>query len=300
MDRTIGPPRRGRTVSTVDISSRRYRRTAAVVKVFRSRSRVAEGEGFEPSRRLNTPYSLSRRALSAAQSSLRVARESTQVGAAGGYLRGHGSRRGTRRIATLLERARAGRYKEEAFRTAADADPRPSARRAARARRAGSARVDLPGVGSSTGAGHRAGARRRGARVPRPARGRGRARRRPGRRDPRRARRATATCTPTGPTAAPRIEAMARKAVELGHEYLALTDHSPRLTIAHGLNPERLREQLDVSRAQRGARAVPHPHRHRGRHPRGRLASTRTTTCSPSSTSSSPACTRSCAWTSSR
>src|SRR3978361_716795 len=33
--------------------------------------RVAEGEGFEPSRRLNTPYSLSRRALSAAQSSLR-------------------------------------------------------------------------------------------------------------------------------------------------------------------------------------------------------------------------------------
>ena len=31
---------------------------------------VAEGEGFEPSRRLNTPYSLSRRALSAAQSSL--------------------------------------------------------------------------------------------------------------------------------------------------------------------------------------------------------------------------------------
>lgn len=33
--------------------------------------RVAEGEGFEPSRRLHTPYSLSRRALSAAQSSLR-------------------------------------------------------------------------------------------------------------------------------------------------------------------------------------------------------------------------------------
>src|SRR3954469_8258772 len=32
---------------------------------------MAEGEGFEPSRRLKTPYSLSRRALSAAQSSLR-------------------------------------------------------------------------------------------------------------------------------------------------------------------------------------------------------------------------------------
>jgi len=42
------------------------------------------------------------------------------------------------------------------------------------------------------------------------------------------------------------IEAMARKAAELGHEYLALTDHSPQLTVAHGLEPDRLRRQLDV------------------------------------------------------
>ncbi|HEX9260400.1 MAG TPA: PHP domain-containing protein, partial [Acidimicrobiales bacterium] len=41
------------------------------------------------------------------------------------------------------------------------------------------------------------------------------------------------------------VEAMARTATELGHEYLALTDHSPRLTIAHGLNRERLEHQLD-------------------------------------------------------
>jgi putative hydrolase len=40
------------------------------------------------------------------------------------------------------------------------------------------------------------------------------------------------------------IEAMARTAMALGHEYLVLTDHSPRLTIAHGLSPERLAEQL--------------------------------------------------------
>ena len=39
---------------------------------------------------------------------------------------------------------------------------------------------------------------------------------------------------------------MARAAIDLGHEYLALTDHSPRLTVARGLSPERLREQLDV------------------------------------------------------
>ena len=33
---------------------------------------------------------------------------------------------------------------------------------------------------------------------------------------------------------------------ELGHEYCALTDHSPRLRVANGLSPERLRKQLDV------------------------------------------------------
>jgi putative hydrolase len=39
---------------------------------------------------------------------------------------------------------------------------------------------------------------------------------------------------------------MAKKARDLGHDYIALTDHSPRLTIANGLSPDRLREQLDV------------------------------------------------------
>jgi putative hydrolase len=40
------------------------------------------------------------------------------------------------------------------------------------------------------------------------------------------------------------IEKMAKAAMALGHEYLVMTDHSPRLTIAHGLSPERLRDQL--------------------------------------------------------
>jgi len=39
---------------------------------------------------------------------------------------------------------------------------------------------------------------------------------------------------------------MAEAARDLGHRYWALTDHSPRLTVAHGLNAERLRQQLDV------------------------------------------------------
>jgi putative hydrolase len=42
------------------------------------------------------------------------------------------------------------------------------------------------------------------------------------------------------------IEEMARAAMDLGHEYIALTDHSPRLKVANGLSPERLREQLGV------------------------------------------------------
>ena len=40
------------------------------------------------------------------------------------------------------------------------------------------------------------------------------------------------------------IEAMAATAIDLGHEYMVLTDHSARLTIAHGLNEQRLADQL--------------------------------------------------------
>lgn len=42
------------------------------------------------------------------------------------------------------------------------------------------------------------------------------------------------------------IEDMARTACDLGHAYLALTDHSPRLTVARGLSAERLEYQLEV------------------------------------------------------
>jgi putative hydrolase len=39
---------------------------------------------------------------------------------------------------------------------------------------------------------------------------------------------------------------MAEAARDLGHEWIALTDHSPRLTVASGLSAERLEEQLDL------------------------------------------------------
>ncbi len=42
------------------------------------------------------------------------------------------------------------------------------------------------------------------------------------------------------------IDLMTAAARRLGHEYLALTDHSPRLTVANGLSPERLERQLEV------------------------------------------------------
>jgi putative hydrolase len=45
------------------------------------------------------------------------------------------------------------------------------------------------------------------------------------------------------------IREMAEGAKELGHDYWALTDHSPRLTVAHGLDAKRLREQLEVVHA---------------------------------------------------
>ena len=41
------------------------------------------------------------------------------------------------------------------------------------------------------------------------------------------------------------IREMAEAAIELGHEYLVISDHSPRLTVANGLSTERLLAQLD-------------------------------------------------------
>jgi putative hydrolase len=42
------------------------------------------------------------------------------------------------------------------------------------------------------------------------------------------------------------IEEMADAAMALGHRFVVLTDHSPRLTVANGLTAERLRQQLEV------------------------------------------------------
>ena len=42
------------------------------------------------------------------------------------------------------------------------------------------------------------------------------------------------------------VRVMAEAAASLGHAYLAVTDHSPRLTVANGLDAPRLRRQLEL------------------------------------------------------
>ncbi len=42
------------------------------------------------------------------------------------------------------------------------------------------------------------------------------------------------------------VRVMAEAAASLGHTYLAMTDHSPRLTVANGLDAKRLRRQLEL------------------------------------------------------
>ncbi|WP_022948712.1 DNA polymerase/3'-5' exonuclease PolX [Methylohalobius crimeensis] len=42
------------------------------------------------------------------------------------------------------------------------------------------------------------------------------------------------------------LEQMVQAAVELGYDYLSITDHSQRVTMAHGLNEKRLREQIEA------------------------------------------------------
>jgi putative hydrolase len=51
------------------------------------------------------------------------------------------------------------------------------------------------------------------------------------------------------------IEELVATAIALGHDYLVLTDHSPRLTVARGLDAARLAEQIEVVAAVNAALA---------------------------------------------
>jgi putative hydrolase len=149
-----------------------------------------------------------------------------------------------RRIAFLLERARAETYKVRAFRTAAAAIlPLPPEELAHRAGH-GTLR-DLRGIGVST---EKIVLEALAGRVPSylaeleqqagPLA--------EGGSDVRRRLRGDLHMHSDWSDGGSPIEEMATTAMEVGHEYVCLTDHSPRLRVAHGLSAERLERQLEV------------------------------------------------------
>jgi putative hydrolase len=150
-----------------------------------------------------------------------------------------------RRAAFLLERGGATSYRAEAFRAAVRTLERTGADEV-RQRLAAGTLTDLPGVGARTA--EVATAAAEGGPVPYlvaleqkypagEATGPGAALRAALRGDLHAHSEASDGSTP--------IQEMVLAAMELGHEYLAITDHSPRLTVANGLSPARLRAQLD-------------------------------------------------------
>ena len=189
------------------------------------------------------------------------------------------------RIAFLLERSGAARYKSQAFRRAADVVRTVDADQLAAMADSGSL-TDLDGVGKSTakviaealrgdvpqyldeleraaggGTGDGADTGDQGTDAGRRPQGGGR----DGGRREADTPMDLAAAEPIGPEAAAlrallqgdchshslwsdggaSVRDMAEAARDLGHAYLVMTDHSPRLTVAHGLDADRLRRQLD-------------------------------------------------------
>ena len=148
-----------------------------------------------------------------------------------------------REIAYLMERVQADGHRVRAFRVAADVVAGLSADEFGSRAAAGSWR-ELPGLGETTAT---VVTQAVAGRVPdRLAKLRGEAK--PlatGGEDLRAALRGDLhTHTDASDGTAP-IERSREAATALGYEYLAITDHSPRLTVANGLSAERLAAQLD-------------------------------------------------------
>jgi putative hydrolase len=151
-----------------------------------------------------------------------------------------------RRIAFLLERALEPTYKVRAFRRAAAAVDRLDPEELARLAAAPGGLRDLPGIGEVTERVIRealAGEvpvylRRLEATEGRPVAA--------GAVDLRAALRGDCHTHSDWSDGGSPIAEMAEAARELGHEYIVLSDHSPRLTVANGLSPERLAAQLEA------------------------------------------------------
>ncbi len=152
-----------------------------------------------------------------------------------------------RRIAFLLERSRAETYKVKAFRAAADSIL-PLGDEVDDRARAGTLR-EIPGIGASTAEVIEAAVQGRTpdrlARLERETGG-------PlvtGGEELRGSLRGDLHSHSDWSDGGSPIEEMAFSAIELGHDYLVLTDHSPRLKVANGLSAARLTRQLEVVEA---------------------------------------------------
>ncbi|WP_110208642.1 PHP domain-containing protein [Nocardioides daejeonensis] len=150
-----------------------------------------------------------------------------------------------RRIAFLLERGREDTYKVKAYRTAAAA-LLPLGEDEIHARVDAGTLTELPGVGASTARVVAAAAQgevpERLAELEQKHAGPLVA----GGRSIRAALRGDLHSHSDWSDGGSPIEEMAFTAIELGHDYQVLTDHSPRLKVARGLSAERLARQLDV------------------------------------------------------
>jgi putative hydrolase len=150
-----------------------------------------------------------------------------------------------RRIAYLLERSRAGTYRVKAFRGAATTVLATDATEL-RSRAAAGTLTDLPGIGPAT-----EGVIRQALEGEVPAYLTSLENRAT---DPlvagglvvRAALRGDLHSHSDWSDGGSPIQEMVVTAMELGHDYLVLTDHSPRLKIANGLSSERLSKQLHV------------------------------------------------------
>ena len=177
-----------------------------------------------------------------------------------------------RRIAFLLERSRAGTYRVKAFRGAAATAAATDPRSCAPGPDAGTL-SDLPGIGSATEAVIREALAGETPAYLASLEEKAAAPLAEGGDTVRAALRGDLHCHSDWSDGGSPIEEMVLTAVELGHDYLVLTDHSPRLKVANGLSAERLTKQLGVVDAdQRGAAGLPAAQGHRGRHPRRRRA----------------------------
>src|SRR6476660_10153335 len=150
-----------------------------------------------------------------------------------------------RRIAFLLERSRAGTYRVKAFRGAA-ATVRAPAPEELRQRAGVGSLTDLPGIGSATEAVIREALEGEVPAYLKSLEDKAAGPLVTGGEQVREALRADLHGHSDWSDGGSPIEEIVVTAMELGHDYLVLTDHSPRLKVANGLSVERLTRQLGV------------------------------------------------------